>query len=879
MTRRLIVPTVVALIGGLVTAFLAFGQVAATAGLRHAAIDTAGLVRAPALTKLADGSYRLGEAPVVSVGSRQLGQLSSSTPLQLVVGLKPSNPSALATFATEVSTPGSAEYRHYLTVSQFASKYGATPAAISAVRKTLAAAGLNVGATSANNLSIKVSGSAGAIDKAFATTLEQYKLASGRVAFGNTSAPALPATIAGDVEAVIGLDNLHLPHPLSLLRQPSKSAIEHASPAALKALAAQQHLLRPRTTDPIPAGAANPCTAASTAAASDTDSVIPDSPVQGINTAAYSTNQFAQAYDYNPLYSAGDFGQGVTVGIFELEPNDPSDISAFETCYGTGNGSNVSYVEEDGGAGTFSASDEDGIETELDIENVVGLAPKATVVVYQAPNSNVGLIDNYTAMVENSAINVISTSWGECESEEGSGAADQENVLFQEAASEGKSVAAAAGDDGAEDCALPFNNPLPVGDVDEPQAAVDDPASQPFVTGAGGTSLTDIGDPASGTPPTEAVWNNGVDLALTLGGGAGGGGISSLWPMASYQTDAPTFLNVINSESSATTCTTAVGDCREVPDVTASADLYNAYLIYWDGGWTEVGGTSGAAPLWASIFTLADSNAGCASRGPIGFANPALYTAAGASAAEYAKTFNDITSGNNDLYDTNEGNFAAGADYDMASGLGSPIAANLVPALCAAATLVPPTGTTTTITTPGTTTTITEPGTTTTVTEPGTTTVETVTGTTTTVTEPPTTQTVTEPPTTQTVTTPATTQTVTTPGTTQTQTVTTPGTTVTTPGSVVTVYEYPSGGCTRMLTFAVKPHGSLRSVKVVVYLNGKKIHSFSGHALKKISFKHPAGRKFKLEIVKTLSNGEKVGEALQFNGCKYSSTAWFVVQQ
>jgi subtilase family serine protease len=878
MTRRWIVTTVVALCGGLLTAFLAFGQAAATAGSRHSAIDIAGLVRSPALTKLADGSYRLGEAPLVTTGAKLLGQLSPSTPLQLVVGLKPSNASALATFATEVSTPGTADYHKYLTVGEFASKFGATPATIAAVRQTLAAAGLTVGATSANNLSINVSGSAARIEKALSTSLVQYKLASGRVAFAETSAPALPATIARDVEAVIGLDNLNLPHPLSLLRTPSKTALEHASPAALKALAARPHLVRPRTTDSVPAGAASPCAAASAAAASDTDTVIPDSPVQGINTAAYSTDQFAQAYDYNPLYAAGDLGQGVTVGIFELEPNDPTDIGAFETCYGTGTGANVSYVQVDGGAGAFSASADDGIETELDIENVVGLAPKANVVVYQAPNSDVGLIDNYTDMVENPAINVISTSWGECESENGTGASDQENVIFQEAAAEGESVAAASGDNGAEDCALPVNNPLPVGQANEPQAAVDDPASQPFVTGVGGTTLTDIGDPASGTAPTESVWNNGPALALTLGGGAGGGGVSSIWPMASYQTDAPTFLNVTNSESSATTCTSAVGDCREVPDVTASADLYDAYLIYWDGGWTDVGGTSGAAPLWASLFALADSNQACAARGPIGFANPALYTAAGASAAEYAKTFNDITSGNNDLYDTNLMEFASGTGYDMASGLGSPIAANLVPALCAAAVLVPPTGTTTTVTEPGTVTTVTEQGTTTVETTPGTTTVETVTS-------PTETHTVTSPTQTETdtVTTPGPTQTVTTPGQTVTtpgQTVTTPGQTVTSPGLIETVYEYTSGGCTRTLRLAVKPGASrLRAVKTAIYLNYKLMHTYKGHALKRINLKHPKHSKFRVTLVSTLSNGEVLGQVLQFDGCTYYATRWVVIKK
>ena len=82
---------------------------------------------------------------------------------------------------------------------------------------------------------------------------------------------------------------------------------------------------------------------------------------------------------------AGDFGAGQTVAIYELEGNFPTDITAYESCYGTS--APVSYQSVDGGPGA-RASNGDGLETELDIENVVGLAPKANVIVYQGPNSS-----------------------------------------------------------------------------------------------------------------------------------------------------------------------------------------------------------------------------------------------------------------------------------------------------------------------------------------------------------------------------------------------------------------------------------------------------------------------------------------------------------
>jgi subtilase family serine protease len=773
ISARFALTSIGAMAAGLTTAILVVGTGTAAAGVSslasrilqlpsitasstHLPSRASAFFQRPSTKAAPAGRVRIGTAPLLPLHARALAAVPAGTAVEVVVALQPRNPVALSNFATKVSTPGTAVYRHYLSVHQFAARYGATPATIAAVRSALTKAGLRLGATKANGLSFAASGDAAQIGRAFSTRLERYLLPSGRIAFANTSAPALPAGLARNVEAVIGLSDLYLAHPLSLLHLPAR----HVS---LNATHVVRHASQP------PAGAAAPCTDATSAATGDTDSPAPGTPLNTapLASAAYTTDQFADAYDYDPLYQAGDFGKGATVGIFELEGNFPSDITSYEQCYKLD--TSVAYVPEDGGPAAPNSSDEDGMETELDIENVIGLAPQSSVIVYQAPNSDTGLYDNYAAMVTNPQINVISTSWGECELEEGSTDANSENTLFQEAAAQGQSVVAAAGDSGAEDCAV-SDAPLPI-------AAVDDPGSQPFVTSAGGTSLESIGNPPA-TPPTETVWNNGAALGASAQGGAGGGGVSELWAMPTYQTDAPTWLNTINSQSSGSTCSATTGDCREVPDVTASADLYNAYLVYYDGAWTPVGGTSGAAPLWASLFALADADAQCTTD-PVGFANPVLYGAAGASKAGYADDFNDITTGNNDLFDTNGGQFAAGTAYDMASGLGSPIAGNLAPALCTEATAIAtptspgaPASTTTTASTTTAADTTTDQTTTETTTDQTTTETTTETDTTTVTTASPATV-VTAPGQKTTVTTPGSTRTVTTPGATRTVTVST----------------------------------------------------------------------------------------------------------
>ena len=169
----------------------------------------------------------------------------------------------------------------------------------------------------------------------------------------------------------------------------------------------------------------------------------------------------------------------------------------------------------------------------------------------------------------------------------------------------------------------------------------------------------------------------GLERRANYSEGAAGGGISQSFPMPAYQQPLGTV-----SGSSGTPCANSGGNCREVPDVSADADPSTGYIVYDDynysgyGGWVALGGTSGATPLWAAVLAVvASANGNTVGYGAL---NPALYLLAQKSPSTY---LNDITSGNNDYNATNGGQFPAMSGYDMASGLGTPVASQLASGL------------------------------------------------------------------------------------------------------------------------------------------------------------------------------------------------------
>ena len=594
------------------------------------------------------GRLASGQGARLPPGSRAVGAVDTTTTVSVDVVLRPRDEQALAAFVEAVSTPGSPQYRHFLTPAQFAAIYGPESQTIDATRSWLRSVGLSPGTESSDSLLIPVRAQAGALERAFGVGLERYRLPSGDVAHIPTGAPLVPEALRSRLAGVAGLSDVAKPRPFLTKAGLSTDVTDTGGAVAAAAPAVARSLATSHAAGPVANPSGPGCS--------------------GMTGAGYTADQLAAAYSYSSLYSAGDEGQGVTVGIYELEPFFGPDVAHFESCYTPHITAPVNVVAVDGGSGPGG-----GTEATLDVEAVAGMAPQADIEVFEGPNDGgSGPLDTYAEMVSPTGgeprPQVISTSWGECEPELDQATLFGEVSLFMQAAAQGQTVLAAAGDSGSTDCYFP-------GFSSDTTLEVDDPGSQPWVTSVGGTRLS-----ALGPPPTEAVWNNGT---VSNSSGAGGGGISGLWTMPAWQLG-PGVQSPLTAPSSCPFASDAHAlSCRELPDVSLEADPhvsgnFGGYSVY-QGGWLGVGGTSMGAPIMAGLVALADEEHG----GGLGLVNPSLYQAGCAA----LRAFNDVTSGNNEAVSPSNAPssggpfYAAGAGYDMASGLGSPIASSLVPDL------------------------------------------------------------------------------------------------------------------------------------------------------------------------------------------------------
>jgi hypothetical protein len=590
--------------------------------------------------------------------------VSASASVSGSVVLEPRDPAALTKFVANVTNPKSSQFHGYLPAGAFAATFGPTKAAIASVKSALASEGLTVTGVASDDLMVNFRGSARTVEKAFGTGLESYKLANGSRGQATTSAIRVPSTIKGVVASVVGLDNLVHAQAVPIVRGAGTSHQAAGAPAA----AGLSH----------PAGAPKACADAT-------------SDAQGFG--GLTDDQIARAYGAFGLYSAGDLGAGQRIAVYEEEPFARSDIKTFDTCYfgataASAMSGRLHVYNVDGGQPSGPGSG----EAVLDIEDVSAIAPQAQIDVYQSPGSSIAGLDEYAAIVNADRDQTITSSWGLCEQamQLGEpGVQQTENLLFEQAAAQGQSVFAAAGDTGDDSC-NEYREPEPP--AGQNPLSVLDPASQPYVVGVGGTTINDATQ-----PPAEQVWNDGADW------GSGGGGISQSWAMPSWQQAAPgAVLPGSSAYKQAAGVETAAGyptgfcqaaikgassttACRTVPDVSAQADEFTgAVTIYSNSfagpgapdGWITIGGTSSATPIWAALVADVNASPTCkanpVTKNGVGFVSPLLYAVASNPTA-YAASFNDITTGNNDIYGLDNGRvFPATKGYDLASGLGSP---------------------------------------------------------------------------------------------------------------------------------------------------------------------------------------------------------------
>jgi subtilase family serine protease len=615
--------------------------------------------------------------------------------MSVEVSLAPRHAAELASELRTAYTKGSRSYHQWLRRGQFDARYAPSAAERAAVTKYLRGEGLSVGRSDSPFL-ISASGSSRKIDSAFRTSLSNYRDARGAEYFSNSSAVQLPTSISSGVLGVIGLTNTVRDHDGAVRlsgTRPAGTVSGHSSTSCETPYVNRKELFADvNTGTPFPYGNGG-----------------------GPGCSGLTPSQTNSIYDA-PHAGAKGKGAGVTAAVFELSAYLPNDITTWaHTFYGASYKAPVSNVIVDGGPLHVQCPPGDtcppsfngytgNIEVNADIEMELAIAPDLSKLeVYEAPNDFTGQteLDEYTAMANDDTAETVSSSWSSCEDGVDAAYVQSENVVFEQMALQGQSVFNDTQDTGAFGC---------IRDDGSDAVNIQDPASQPWVTSVGATSLeSNPGTKAHPAYPEglETVWNTDnlcSDQASApsndnQGGyfwcgatGAGGGGNSQYWGRPFYQYGPGVTSKYSTVGNGSTQCALAkVGTpCRETPDVSANGDPYTGYAEYCTGnahtphgacnfssgeavpGWFAIGGTSLSTPLWAAMTADRDGYTGH----PTGNINPLVYQLFNSAPAFY---FHDITGvGPLQKAADNNGLFPDTPGYDMGTGVGSPQMAALI---------------------------------------------------------------------------------------------------------------------------------------------------------------------------------------------------------
>jgi kumamolisin len=509
--------------------------------------------------------------------SHYLEPMDAAAPLDLVIGLPLRHVDELEQLIRDLHDPGSPSYGKYLTPEQFRDQFGPEPGDVEMLASYFREAGYQIGEVSQNRSLLHVRAPVATVEHSFNIRMNHYH-GPVRNFFAASQEPSLPAEIAARILNISGLQNAQLMKP---------------------------HIRR------------SPAVALSTPSAAGTG------PSGGLSPQNIQTIYSFPGGAIN--------GQGQTIGLFEMDGYNPSDISAYTNYF------KLQQVPLEnvliGGVNGSPGDQTD--EVVMDIQLANAIAPGASkILVYEAPNTSQGTLDLLNRMASDNRASVISISWGSGESDITQRFAEMEGQIFRQMAAQGQTVLVAAGDSGAYDVAPPTSTSV---------LTVVDPASQPYVTGAGGTTLQ-VSSP--GVYGSEKAWNQAH--------GATGGGVSSFWPIPDWQKGVATAYS-----------TTA----RNVPDVALDADSSTGYSIYVKGKWSMIAGTSAAAPIWAGFVALANQSRALKGEPSVGFMNPRLYRIGAGSS--YNANFHDVLTGNNNYYN-------AGIGFDNTTGWGSLQATNLL---------------------------------------------------------------------------------------------------------------------------------------------------------------------------------------------------------
>lgn len=545
-----------------------------------------------------------GSAPAWANAQNYTGPASASDTVGMRVYLGWNNEAAAQALAQAVSDPGSSSYRQYLTPAQFRQQFAPSQAQVGAVQSWLRSQGFSVEYTPQNNHYISAEGTVAQAEAAFSVSFGMYSVA-GLTVRAPSADLSIPSLLATSVEGVLGLDDsaqfVHTNHIVDG-NAPPPAAFVSAQPCSAY------------WGEKPASGFSNPYGAGT----------LPYAPC------GYTPQQIKGAYGIS-----GYDGSGQTVAIIDAyaAPTIAQDVNQWSSQRGLPTMKPGQFTQVVA-PGTYRhpekglSQDPQGWygEETLDVEAVHGMAPGANIVYVGAPNNFQDLDAALNDVVDRHLAQIVTNSYGfNTELLPPGYIQPQEDTLLQ-GVIEGIGIYFSSGDNSDESLVAGYRT-------------TDWPASSPFVTAVGGTTLA-VGASndylfETGWGTTTSSWT-GTTWAPTPPGDwlyGAGGGVSMIFPEPTYQQ------GVV--QSSVFTAQGRSG--RAVPDVAALADPNAGYLIgetqtFPDGSvaYSEyrIGGTSLASPIMAGLMALADQAAGFAH----GFANPLFYRLTGTGA------FRDVVS-------------------------------------------------------------------------------------------------------------------------------------------------------------------------------------------------------------------------------------------
>jgi hypothetical protein len=581
----------------------------------------------------------------------------------LVLKRSPEQEAALETLLDNQQDKVSPHYHKWLTPEEFGQQFGPNGHDIQSVTSWLQTHGFEVAKIAKGRNMIEFSGNAAQVQEAFHTAIRKY-LVNGEEHWANANDPDIPTALT---PVVAGVHTLH-----NFIKKPMIHIAEQRIPAKLEP---QGPGKRPKVT-------------------------FPGSPLQY----ALGPTDYWKIYDVDPLFSASPPINGspqtiAVVGRSDLFENY-HDVLDFKNIFGVPQGIGAVITVNDGpDPGDLGGAEE--AEATLDVTWSSSLAPGAApyLVVSAVTNTTDGADLSELYIIDQNLGDVMTESFGGCEADYTSTAAQGFATLAEQAAAQGITYLVASGDSGAEGCDDPGAETIATGPL-----SVNILAATPFNVAVGGTIFNENGEDSKywNSPNSvntlqesalsyipEDVWNEsctkascGSDASIY----AGGGGSSIFFGKPTWQSGVPGIPN---------------DGHRDLPDVSLTAASHDPYLLCLEGSCVPdsegniyllgVAGTSASTPAFAGIMALVDQKM----NGRQGQADYVLYKLAAAeklSSCNASNTstlpastciFNDVTVGNNAVpgelqYGTVSAPYQAGVGYDRATGLGSVNVANLV---------------------------------------------------------------------------------------------------------------------------------------------------------------------------------------------------------